>query len=126
MTVGEAIRYTDTIRKNYFSARQKVAWLNQIEGRIQTEILGIDPGNLVLYETEQDRDTDLILRAPYYRIYPWYLMAMMDLLRGNGEGFANASAIVEAYVADFRRYYCLTGRFGGVVSEERRNFDETR
>lgn len=126
MTVGEAIRYTDTIRKNHFSARQKVAWLNQIEGRIQTEILGIGPGNLVLYETEQDRDTDLILRAPYYRIYPWYLMAMMDLLRGNGEGFANASAIVEAYVADFRRHYCLTGRFGGVVSEERRNFDETR
>lgn len=126
MTVGEAIRYTDTIRKNDFSVPQKVAWLNQLEGRIQTELLGIDPEHLVLYEAGEDRDTDLALRAPYHRVYPWYLMAMMDLRRGNEEGYANANAIVEAYLADLSQFYCLTGRLGGVISEERKKMDETR
>ena len=43
MTVGGAITYLDSVKPNAFSQSVKLTWLNEIEGKIATEIHLTDP-----------------------------------------------------------------------------------
>ena len=83
MTLREAISAADEMKPNAFSAAVKTRWLCEAEGKVQTEVLleGVD--EVRQYAWPDDADTELLAPAPFDKLYPAYLLAMIDF--GSGE-----------------------------------------
>ena len=56
MTIKELFDYVDEIRPNSYGNQTKMVWVNEIEGAVQTEIMGIYPADVASYEGDADLD----------------------------------------------------------------------
>lgn len=110
MTVQELIDYVDEIRPNSYGNKTKTVWINEIEGAVQTEIMGIYPADITHYDAEDDLDTDLLVGAPHAKLYAWYLVAMMDLVSMGGEAYENSYRIFNNFWGEYARWYLRTHR----------------
>lgn len=77
MTVNSLFDFVDMVKPNAFDNADKMRWLNQLEGELQTEVFLIKEPKL--YERE---DETLHLRAPWDMLYEYYLTAMIDFWNG--------------------------------------------
>ena len=110
MKIQELIDYVDEIRPNSFGNATKMVWINEIEGAVQTEIMGIYPADIASYEAEDDLDTDLLVAAPHAKLYAWYLIAMMDLVSMGDEAYENSYRIFNTFWTEYARWYLRTHR----------------
>ena len=115
MTVSDCITYIDSIEPNAYTAEQKTRWLSECEGKVYTELFLVQP-----YEFSPvvwDADRTLAIPAPYDRLYPRYLQAMIHYANGEYDRYANSMAV-------FNEVWSLLNRwFGGDydVTDRRRN-----
>ena len=120
MTVKKVIEYVDGIKPNAFTNAQKVRWLNEVEGMVQTEVLLLAPAEVVAYawneESEDetspadDRDTELLVYAPHDKLYGSYLTAMIDFANGEYDKYQNSMELFNAQWGEFMRWFALTYR----------------
>lgn len=80
MKVREVLEMLDEIKQNEITDRVKTNWINNVEGRVQCEMLGKTPEN---FKPVMGEDEDLTVPDAYSSIYILYLSAMIELCAGN-------------------------------------------
>lgn len=104
MTLYELISYIDSVKPNSFSAQDKTEWVNEIETRIQKDLLGLSPDDLVIYRYPDDRDRGLLLDTAHIAVYRHYLAAMIDFANGEYDKYANTMAMFNAAFENFAKW----------------------
>ena len=83
MTIQEALDITDEMKPNMMSRQLKLKYLTEVEQLIWSEIVmrhvhtpaqAVKPN----YTEDTDAGTVLIVPEPYTKLYPAYLMSMID------------------------------------------------
>lgn len=101
MTIKDVIDHVDKVKPNGFSADDKIKWLAELEGKIQTEILLIPLDELVKPETMSD---ELIVPYPYDSIYNFWLQAMVDFHNGEYDRYDNTYAMFNEKWKEYARW----------------------
>ena len=109
MTVLQAILFADSLKPNAFTAEQKLVWLNELEGRIQSLIHNRKPEELVKYTLPDDEETAMIVTAPYDTVYWKWLCAMIDYANGEYDKYINAQMAANHAYQDYAKWVIRTG-----------------
>lgn len=113
MTILECITQVDTLKSNTFSVTEKIRWLNELDGRIKTELVDTHEGGcdcqFVGY-TEADDQAELIAMAPHDSIYIRWLEAQIDYYNGDLRRYSNSIIMFNETYAEFASWYNRTHR----------------
>jgi len=108
LTLQQCIDEVDEIKPNAFSAETKTRWLNEIEGKVQTEVMLIASVDVVQYSYPENKDWELLVNPPYDRLYPAYLAARIDFANGEYEKYQNTMQMFNDVYNNFVRWYAAT------------------
>ena len=109
MKIQEAILFADSIKPNAFTAEQKLLWLNELEGRVQSLIHSVTPGELVKYTLPDDEERLLLAPHPYDSVYWKWLCAMIDYANGEYDKYINAQLAANHAYLDYAKWVVRTG-----------------
>ena len=121
MNIKDIIKMFREEKPNKVSDAHVIQWLNECEAEVQ-EMLGISPDEWVEYteaDLDDEADTVPIARAPYNRLYLFYLMARLDYANQEFESYGNHQA---QYQSMFDDYKTVAYRDGLVISDLPRKF----
>lgn len=82
-------------------------FLNECEGKLQTEFLHIADVDCQRY-TEDDMDMDLIVGPPHDKLYYAYLCAMVDFTNGEYAKYNNSIIVANAFMAEWAAWFNRT------------------
>ena len=107
MTARELLTTIDQMRPNAFTDREKLQFLNTIEGRIYTEILNRADGNDLTFIpiTEGEEERELIVPIPYTDLYIYYMGAMIDFYNGDSGRYNDTVVLYNDAWENFAAYY---------------------
>ena len=108
MTLKQAIDFADGIKPNAFTNDQKTQWLNEVEGRVQTEVFLWGLTNHTVYTYEANKNTELFVKPPYDQIYYEYLCAKIDYANGEYDKYQNTATVFESDYVAFKRWFIDT------------------
>ena len=110
MTIGEAIDRIDSLKHNIYTAAEKIAWLSQLDALVKQQIFDTCEGEIPFegYDVHTDRNTQLLVGAPYEELYLRYLEAQMDYANGEIGRYNNAIAMFRASFEGFSNAYRRT------------------
>lgn len=86
MTVQEVIDRVDRVKPNAYTNADKLDWLNEVEGKVQTEIFLLHPDKLSKLKNVSD---DLMVPFPYDSLYDFFLQAQIDFYNNEYDKYAN-------------------------------------
>ena len=83
MTIQAVIDAIDELKPNMIPARQKIAWLSELDGKVFREVLmtheGMPAGiEFKGYDQDERPDTVLLIPDDYAEVYQHYLAAEID------------------------------------------------
>lgn len=111
MTIKEAIERADKTKPNAFSNDDKVQWLNEVEGMVQTQVFLFAPAQIITYGAYDDeKNTSLLVTPPHDKIYPAYLVAMIDYHNGEYDRYQNTHQMFNAHFGEFMRWFAAVYR----------------
>lgn len=110
MTVSQIIRIVDDIKPNAFTNETKTAWLNEVEGMVQTEVFLFAPVEVIQYDYAKDQDTVLLVDPPHDKLYQAYLTARVDFANGEYNKYQNTMQMFNSFFGEFMRWYALNYR----------------
>lgn len=121
MKLKECIDRVDMVKPNAFSFDDKTAWLNEVEGMVQTEIRHIQPDAeaFIVYSYADHMFEKLLVEPPHDKIYPMYLTAMIDFANGEYSSYQNGMAMFNAMWDEYAKWYmrnrhaCTQGNYPG-------------
>lgn len=97
MTIAQAIEKLDRIRPNKYTAKEKLAWLSALDGRLHAEVILTHEGEAAAFEpyTEAtDTQTALLVPAPYDEdVYTHYLQARVAQANGEAAKYNQSIAL---------------------------------
>lgn len=109
MDIKTAIKIADEMKPNAFSVTVKTQWINEVEGKVQTDIFLLASEELTFYDAGEDQETELLVKPPHDRLYWAYLIAMIDLANEEYKKYANSVQVFNSFWSEFERWY--TERF---------------
>ncbi len=104
-TLKQCIDEVDAVKPNAFDYATKTRWLNEIEGKVQTEVMLIASEDVLQYSYPENQDWELLVDPPYDMIYPAYLTARIDFANGEYERYQNTMQMFNDMYNDFVRWY---------------------
>ena len=108
MTVKDILDYVDEIKQNSFSRKTKLIWLNELEYRVQTDVMLL-AAERITYIPDDDTHT-LLVPAPWSEIYYDYiLMKLSEHLEESSEQNNRAATFDKAFTR-FMRWWADTYR----------------
>lgn len=107
-TLRALLERADRLSPNAFDDAEKTAWVNECEGAVQTEILGIAPDDCVTYSYPADADTELLVHRPHDKLYLYYLTAMLDYANHESARYADGMALYNAAFTEFAKWFRRT------------------
>lgn len=110
MTVSQVIQIVDDIKPNAFTNETKTAWLNEVEGMVQTEVFLFAPVEVIQYDYTEDKDTVLLVDPPHDKLYQAYLTARVDFANGEYNKYQNTMQMFNSFFGEFMRWYALNYR----------------
>ena len=110
MTVSEAIAAVDAVKPNAFTNADKTRWVNEAEGKVALEVLLTPLDEVPVYAWPDDADGELLAPAPFDKLYPAYLAAMIDFANGEYDRYQATAGMFNSHFADFMRWYALNVR----------------
>lgn len=108
MKIRELLDYIDDVRPNAFSETQKLVWINELEARIQRDVLL--SAELWQYQLPEDENVDLILNPPHDAIYRHWMEAMIDYANGEYSKYQNTMQMFNAKWSSFVAWFAETYR----------------
>lgn len=134
MKIRELLDYIDDVRPNAFTEAQKLVWINELEARIQRDVLL--SAELWQYELPRscddpiegsctiesgtgarctgrrimDEDKELILDPPHDAIYRHWMEAMIDYENGEYSKYQNSMQMFNAQWSSFVAWFAETYR----------------
>ena len=124
MTIQQALDMADQLKPNMMSTAVKIGFLNEIEGKLQREIIAtheataeeLVPRN---YDTGTDPATELLIPAPYDGFYPFYIMMQIDILNQEADKYNNDAALFGQKYQEMNNWWNRTRMPVSRVSELR-------
>lgn len=111
MTVLDAIQRIDILKPNGYSQEQKVEWLSTLDGIVALEIINAyKGGELFVFEPydNQNLTRELLIPAPYDKVYGYWLEAQIDYTSGETRRYQNSMTMYNEAYKDYARYYNRT------------------
>ena len=109
MKLRESILFADSLKPNAFTEEQKLLWLNELEGRIQSLIHGFDSDKVIRYTLPEDEERELIVPSPYDSVYWKWLCAMIDYANGEYDKYTNGQIAANSVYQDYAKWVIRTG-----------------
>lgn len=106
-TLSGVISVVDDIKPNAFNNEVKTAWINEVEGLVQTEVFLLSISSVTTYDYAEDEDTVLLVQSPHDKIYWTYLCAMIDFANGEYNKYTNTMQLFNTYFSEYMRWYAL-------------------
>lgn len=104
-TLRNVIEQLDVLKINAYTHEQKTAWLNELEARVQTEVLKTYPGTtLTQYTWAANQSTTLLIDPVYDNCYLLYLFAMIDFNNREWMTYSNSIIMFNTMFADYSEY----------------------
>ena len=113
MTIKDCIDIVDNAKPNQYTTKEKVMWLSFVDETIINDVLKTHEGYDDRYDlfegySEDKLSVALIVQSPYDRLYTQYLKMKIDLENGEMARYNNSSALYNAYLLEFKKYYNKT------------------
>lgn len=109
MTINEAIQAVDSLKPNGYSELEKIGWLSELDGTIKAEIIDTHEGAEDIsfngYDEETPLETELLVDAPYDRIYKSWLESRIDYANGDYAKYNNSVTVFNTDYLSFQRAY---------------------
>ena len=108
MTIAELFAKVDRLHPNQYGTEDKTRWLNEIEGKVNDEIINAAEGNdeeFVPYIYDQDQDRELLAPDRFCALYIYYIAAMCDHTDMEVEAYNNDAAMHQAAYDEFAAWY---------------------
>lgn len=97
-TIQKTIERVDKERINVFDEESKFRWLCDLDGMIARVVMQIEP---VQYQYPNDLGAELLVKAPWDKVYAQYLEAMIDY---HNREYNNYNAVMTMFNNDFEEY----------------------
>lgn len=104
MTIETCMRLVDEMEPNGVPSEIKLRWLSEVEGKVKVELLGEDPAQVALLDTDTPVTTELEAPHPFDQLYWLYLVAMTDCMNGDVARYENAATLFNAAYQNFGRW----------------------
>lgn len=111
MKIREAIDRIDSLKHNTYTNGEKVEWLSRLDGIIKHQIIDThDGGDDIVFEgyTDNDMETELMVKAPYDEMYIRWLETQIDYYNGEIARYNNSMMMYQAAFDAYQRYYNRT------------------
>lgn len=108
MKLREVIEYASKIKPHSFDNETLTVWVNECEGHIQTEVIGIAPVDVISYSYDENAETELILTPPHSKLYGYYLVAMIDFAHGEYQKYENTMKMYNACLDEYAKWFIRT------------------
>ena len=103
MTLEQCLGMVDSFCPTAADMTVKLQLVSEIEGRVRVELLGEEPGDVEINE-ETSGDRELVVPAPYDRLYWLYVAAMLYFMAGYGDRYEACAALFNAAYRDFGKW----------------------
>ena len=110
MTLSELIAQVDDIKPNAFSNEAKTLWVNEIEGKIQTDVFLMAVENVVQYKYSENADDVLLVNPPHDKLYREYLTAKIDYANGEYNKYENTMQMFNDFYTEFVMWFARNYR----------------
>lgn len=110
MTVKQCLDFfkkTKAFSRDTFDDSVLLRFLNEVEGMVQTDILHLFHDGITQY-TDAESTDELLVVAPYDKLYFSYLAYRIDLLNNETGKASNSKAAFDQDWEDFLGYYTRT------------------
>ncbi|MBR5110207.1 MAG: hypothetical protein IK099_08425 [Clostridia bacterium] len=117
MTIEKAIFQADELKPNQVAKAQKIDWLSHLDRRVFKEVIsahvpdGNTPQAFTPYDQDTPADTELLAKAPYDDIYPYFLSMQIDLANLEYDKYNNSMLLFTDAFGQFARAYHREHRF---------------
>lgn len=109
MTIIEAIQAVDSLKPNSYSELEKIQWLSELDGTIKAEIIDTHEGAEDIsfngYDENTLLETELLVSAPYDRIYKSWLESRIDYANGDYAKYNNSVTVFNTDYLSYQRAY---------------------
>lgn len=109
MTIIEAIQAVDSLKPNSYSELEKIQWLSELDGTIKAEIIDThEDGEEISfngYDETTPLETELIVTAPYDRLYKSWLESRIDYANGDYTRYNNSVTVFNTDYLSYQRAY---------------------
>jgi len=103
--IKEVMEFTDRVKPNAYTEEQKLQWLNDCEGMVQTQVFLFAPVEIVRYALPADKNTELLVEKPHDKLYLSYLYAMIDFANGEYNKYQNSMQMFNTEFSEFMRWF---------------------
>ena len=112
MKIIDAISKVDDLKPNRYDEEHKVGWLSNLDLRVKNEIIdtheGANETSFTGYNVDIDKDTELLVPAPYDEMYIHWLMAQIDLANGEYNKYNAEITMFNTEWEDYAKHYNRT------------------
>lgn len=111
MKIIEAINRIDSLKRNTYSQPDKVAWLSEVEFDVVNNVINTHEGDEITfsgYDGSTDLQTELLIPAPYDKVYLLWMEAQIDYYNGEYDKYNNAADLFTENYEEFKNYYNRT------------------
>lgn len=105
MTIRTLLDYVQAVKPSSFTDEQMLVWINELEARVQLEVMQRWPGGIVQYKLSENENSVLLLDPPHDSCYRYFLQAMIDYENGEYNRYANTSQMFNASWNDFVAWF---------------------
>ena len=109
MKIIEAIDTIDAQKHNTYSYREKVTWLNRLDGMVKRLIIDTHEGgeDIVFegYTENTDPTTEMLVPSPFDEIYIRWLETQIDYSNGEYDHYNNSVLMYQTVYDGFRNWY---------------------
>ncbi len=105
MKLRELFDFVDGVKPNAFEDDAKLRWLNELEGKIQSLIYHTETDKIVAHALPVDEMRQLLVPAPYDKVYWMWLCAMIDFANGEYDKYQNAMVMANDAYSEYAKWY---------------------
>lgn len=112
MTIQDVLNLVDELKPNTMSVSAKVAFINEIEGKIHTEIImrhehTAEEEDMPSYDPT-DLTDELLVAEPYHMLYVYWLESKLDEQYREWDEYNNHRALFDAAWKEFAEHWTST------------------
>ena len=104
-TLKDVIDEVDEVKPNPYDNDTKTRWLNEIEGKVQTEVFLIASVDVIQYTYATDQNVQLLVDPPHDKLYGVYLAARIDFANGESKKYQKTMQLFNEFFDEFVRWY---------------------
>ena len=112
MKIIDSISKVDDLKPNRYDEEHKVGWLSNLDLRVKNEIIdtheGANETSFTGYNIDIDKDTELLVPAPYDEMYIHWIMAQIDLANGEYNKYNAEITMFNNEWEDYAKHYNRT------------------